>query len=128
MIILNKKNINILCMLVVVFVLLSVALTYKDNLYNKEELNLNRINDTTNDVFHVNRNKTMNNSNYLRFLESFEDKINPEPYNPAGVYSNNINKLERNPTDERTERRLRTVFELMTENHPDPFNTKPKFI
>ena len=145
MIILNKKNINILCMLVVVFVLLSVALTYKDNLYNKEELNLNRINDTTNDVFHVNRNKTMSNyknipliqdpikfpkdnSNYLRFLESFEDKINPEPYNPAGVYSNNINKLERNPTDERTERRLRTVFELMTENHPDPFNTKPKFI
>ena len=96
-------------------------------------------------MFHVNQNRTMSNyinqrlvpdpikfpkddSSYLRFLKSFETKVNPEPYNPAGVYSANVNKLERNPTDERTERRLRTVFELMTKNHPDPFNTKPKFI
>ena len=144
MIILNNKNIKILGMLVVVFVLLSFVLNYKDKLYNKEDLNLNNINDT-NDIFHINKNRNISNykniplipdpikfpkddSNYLRFLKSFEDKVNPEPYNPAGVYSNNINKLERNPTDERTERRLRTVFELMTENNPDPFNTKPKFI
>ena len=144
MIILNNKNIKILGMLVVVFVLLSFVLNYKDKLYNKEDLNLNKINDT-NDIFHINKNKNISNykniplipdpikfpkddSNYLRFLKSFEDKVNPEPYNSSGVYSKNINELKKPLSDKRTERRLRTVFELMTENHPDPFNTKPKFM
>ena len=144
MIILNNKNIKSLGMLVVVFVLLSFVLNYKDKLYNKEDLNLNKINDT-NDIFHINKNKNISNykniplipdpikfpkddSNYLRFLKSFEDKVNPEPYNSSGVYSKNINVLKKPLSDKRTERRLRTVFELMTENHPDPFNTKPKFM
>ena len=145
MIILNKKNINILGMLVFVLLLLSVALTYKDDLYIKENLNLNRINDYSNDIFNMNNNRIMSkynnipfnpdpikfpedDSNYLRFLKTFEDKVNPEPYNPAEVYSANINKLKKPLSDERTDKRFRTVFELMTENHPEPFNTKPKFI
>jgi phosphorylcholine metabolism protein LicD len=149
MIILNKKNIHILCFLVVIFIIISFLLTYKDELNSIEKFNINK----DNDIFNVNKHSFVNEfsnkkdndkinphkikpykikpykyaDNYSKFLKTFKNKQNPVAYNPAGIYSNNIQSLKRPLTDIKTKKRLRTIFELMNNNYSEPFNTKPNF-